>query len=67
MGMIPEEWRDRVTYAGNTSLAGTTRALLDRGQRRLAAAIAHHVETIDLAAHPEFQERFIRALEFPAR
>ena len=67
MGMIPEAWRDRVTYAGNTSLAGTTRALLDRGQRRLAAAIAHHVETIDLAAHPEFQERFIRALEFPAR
>lgn len=66
MGMIPGEWRDRVTYAGNTSIAGATRALLDRAQRRLADAIASHVETIDLAAHPQFQERFIRALEFPA-
>jgi uncharacterized 2Fe-2S/4Fe-4S cluster protein (DUF4445 family) len=66
MGMVPQTWRDRVTYAGNSSIAGTTRALLDSGQRRLAGAIAHHVETLDLAAHPEFQERFIRALEFPA-
>ncbi|HEY5275730.1 MAG TPA: ASKHA domain-containing protein [Coriobacteriia bacterium] len=66
MGMVPRTWHDRVTYAGNSSIAGATRALLDRGQRRLADAIARHVETIDLAAHPEFQERFIRALEFPA-
>jgi uncharacterized 2Fe-2S/4Fe-4S cluster protein (DUF4445 family) len=67
MGMVPRDWGGRISYAGNTAIAGTTRALLDRGQRRIAEAIAHHVETVDLAAHPEFQQRFIRALEFPAR
>jgi uncharacterized 2Fe-2S/4Fe-4S cluster protein (DUF4445 family) len=67
MGMVPAGWRDRISYAGNTAIAGATRALLDRGQRRLADAIALHVETIDLAAHPDFQARFIRALEFPER
>jgi uncharacterized 2Fe-2S/4Fe-4S cluster protein (DUF4445 family) len=66
MGMVPAQWRDRITYAGNTAIAGATRALLDRGQRRLAEGIAHHVETIDLAALPDFQRRFIRALDFPA-
>ncbi len=66
MGMVPSAWRDRITYGGNTAIAGTTRALLDRGQRRLADAIARHVETIDLAAHPDFQTRFIRALDFPS-
>jgi uncharacterized 2Fe-2S/4Fe-4S cluster protein (DUF4445 family) len=67
MGTIPPEWRDRVSFAGNTAIAGATRALLDRGQRRLAGAIARHVETIDLAARPDFGERFIRALDFPPR
>jgi uncharacterized 2Fe-2S/4Fe-4S cluster protein (DUF4445 family) len=65
MGMIPPEWRDRVSFAGNTAIAGATRALLDRAQRRLSDAIAHHVETVDLAARPDFGERFIRALDFP--
>jgi uncharacterized 2Fe-2S/4Fe-4S cluster protein (DUF4445 family) len=65
MGMIPAQWCDRVTYAGNTAMAGATRALLDRGQRRLAEAIAHHVETIDLGSDPRFQQRFIECLDFP--
>jgi uncharacterized 2Fe-2S/4Fe-4S cluster protein (DUF4445 family) len=65
MGMVPRDWRDRISYAGNTAIAGATRTLLDRGQRRIAEAIAHHVDTVDLAANPGFQQRFIRALEFP--
>jgi uncharacterized 2Fe-2S/4Fe-4S cluster protein (DUF4445 family) len=65
MGMVPAVWRDRITYAGNTAIAGATRALLDSGQRRLSEAIAHHVETIDLAARTDFEQRFIGALDFP--
>jgi uncharacterized 2Fe-2S/4Fe-4S cluster protein (DUF4445 family) len=65
MGMVPAAWRDRITYAGNTAIAGATRALLDSGQRRVSEAIAHHVETIDLAALPDFEQRFIGALDFP--
>jgi uncharacterized 2Fe-2S/4Fe-4S cluster protein (DUF4445 family) len=66
LGMVPLEWADRITYAGNTAIAGATRALLDAGERRVAEAIARHVETIDLASDPAFQARFIAALDFPA-
>jgi uncharacterized 2Fe-2S/4Fe-4S cluster protein (DUF4445 family) len=65
LGMMPAAWSDRIRYAGNTAIAGATRALLDRGQRRLAEAIARHVETIDLGSDPGFEQRFIRALDFP--
>jgi uncharacterized 2Fe-2S/4Fe-4S cluster protein (DUF4445 family) len=65
MGMVPGVWRDRVTFAGNTALAGALVALLDSGARRRAAAIARHVSTVDLASHPDFQARFIGAMDFP--
>jgi uncharacterized 2Fe-2S/4Fe-4S cluster protein (DUF4445 family) len=65
IGMLPRVWADRVCYAGNTAMAGATRALLDGAERRRAEAIAHHTETVDLAAHPSFGERFIAGLEFP--
>jgi uncharacterized 2Fe-2S/4Fe-4S cluster protein (DUF4445 family) len=65
IGMIPREWADRVSYAGNTAIAGATRALLDSAERRRADAIVRHVETVDLATHPLFSERFITGLEFP--
>jgi len=66
IGMLPRIWADRVSYAGNTSIAGATRALLDGAERRRAEAIAHHTETVDLAAHPEFGDRFIAGLAFPS-
>lgn len=65
MGMIPAEWRDRVTFAGNTALTGALMALLDSGARRRAKSIARHVEAIDLASDPRFQTEFVAAMRFP--
>lgn len=65
MGMVPAEWADRVSFAGNTSKTGAMLALLDSAARRRAEAIARHVRTVDLASHPEFQQRFIGAMRFP--
>lgn len=65
MGMIPARWQDRVTFGGNTAKTGALVALLDTAARRRAEAIARHVATIDLAAHPDFQTRFVGAMNFP--
>jgi len=65
MGMVPAQWADRVSFAGNTAKAGTMLALLDSATRRRAEAIARHVRTVDLASQPDFQQRFIAAMTFP--
>lgn len=65
MGMIPLAWRDRVSFAGNTSMTGALMALLDTDTRRRAESIARHVTTIDLASRPDFQTRFVSSMRFP--
>lgn len=65
LGLVPADWRDRVKFAGNTALEGARLLLTHRAARRAAAEVASRVRTLDLAAHPAFQERFLAALSFP--
>ncbi|HSK47634.1 MAG TPA: ASKHA domain-containing protein [Coriobacteriia bacterium] len=65
MGMIPDAWRDRVSFAGNSAMTGALMALVDTSARRHAEAIARHVRAVDLAGHPDFQTRFVSAMRFP--
>ena len=65
LGLLPPLWLDRVTFAGNTALAGARMALLGEEVRERAAALVERVQVIDLAAHPVFQQRFIDSLTFP--
>ena len=65
LGLLPPAWFDRVMFAGNTALAGARMALLSGAVRRRAEGLAQRVQTIDLAAHPEFQRRFLASLTFP--
>ena len=67
LGLIPAEWADRVSFAGNTALAGARAALVSSAMRERAREIARGVTAVDLASHPEFQQRFIAALRFSAR
>ncbi|MBN2848038.1 MAG: DUF4445 domain-containing protein [Coriobacteriia bacterium] len=67
LGLIPAEWADRVSFAGNTALAGARAALVSSAMRERARKIARGVTAVDLASHPEFQRRFIAALRFPER
>ncbi|MRS11918.1 MAG: DUF4445 domain-containing protein [Actinobacteria bacterium] len=66
VGLIPAMWRDRVDFAGNTALAGARMALVNSATRDRAHEIVSRMRTIDLAAHPDFQQRFLAALAFPA-
>jgi uncharacterized 2Fe-2S/4Fe-4S cluster protein (DUF4445 family) len=65
LGLIPAGWHERVTFGGNTALAGARMALVNTGARQEVRDLAARVRTVDLAAHPEFQGRFIEALAFP--
>jgi uncharacterized 2Fe-2S/4Fe-4S cluster protein (DUF4445 family) len=66
LGLLPPVWLDRVDFAGNTALAGARMLLVNGELRETALFLAERVRTIDLAAHPEFQQRFIASLTFPA-
>lgn len=66
LGLIPPLWLDRVAFGGNTALAGARMALVNSRVRAKADVLASVVRTVDLAAHPEFQQRFLGALSFPA-
>ncbi|MHB1136547.1 MAG: ASKHA domain-containing protein [Coriobacteriia bacterium] len=65
LGLLPPIWLDCVMFAGNTALAGARMALLHGAVRERAEELVRRVQTVDLAAHPEFQKRFIASLTFP--
>ncbi len=65
IGMFPPIPPERIAVAGNAAGIGAVMALLDDGVRKAAAAMASTIRVVDLAAHPEFQDRFIAALAFP--
>jgi uncharacterized 2Fe-2S/4Fe-4S cluster protein (DUF4445 family) len=65
LGVLPRVWADRVTFAGNTALAGAAILLLDPGEREPALALARATRTVQLATRSDFERRFLAALDFP--
>ncbi len=65
LGMVPAEWRDRLTFVGNTAKEGARAALVSSAVRRHAEQLAGEVQTVELASHPDFQARYIASLDFP--
>jgi uncharacterized 2Fe-2S/4Fe-4S cluster protein (DUF4445 family) len=66
VGLFPPPWLDRVAFEGNAALTGARMMLLGTAAREKALTVAERVRTLDLAAHPGFQQRFLGALTFPA-
>jgi uncharacterized 2Fe-2S/4Fe-4S cluster protein (DUF4445 family) len=66
IGMLPAIPADRVFVVGNSAGDGARIALLNSEKRREATGIAGRVVRHELPTDPAFQERFIRALAFPA-
>jgi uncharacterized 2Fe-2S/4Fe-4S cluster protein (DUF4445 family) len=66
IGVIPPAWVERVALAGNGALAGAEAMLVSSAARREAERVAGTVRTLPLAERPDFQERFLAALDFPS-
>jgi uncharacterized 2Fe-2S/4Fe-4S cluster protein (DUF4445 family) len=65
IGLIPVLPRGIVRYVGNAASLGAQLCLLSEGERALAERVAERVEHISLATHPDFEEIFVDAMNFP--
>ncbi|TYP57645.1 ASKHA domain-containing protein [Thermosediminibacter litoriperuensis] len=65
IGMIAGEWTERLTFAGNTSIAGATMCLLSGAKRKEAENIAGMVRYLELSTMEGFDRLFAESLKFP--
>jgi uncharacterized 2Fe-2S/4Fe-4S cluster protein (DUF4445 family) len=65
LGMIPDCDLERVSAAGNAAGVGAMIALLSGVARREIEDVAHHIEKIETAVEPRFQEHFVAAMAIP--
>ena len=66
IGLVPPLPPDRIRYVGNAAALGAQLALLSEAERARAEAIAEAIEHVSLAAHPDFEQLFVDAMNFPA-
>lgn len=67
IGLLPPVAPEKVRPIGNAAAAGAKLALLSKEGRARAEALAREATWIDLATHPDFEEIFMEALNFPRR
>lgn len=65
IGLIPPTLTPRVQAAGNAALAGAAMLLLDTRLRAKADALAQRAKVLQLGGDPDFEKRFLDALQFP--
>ena len=67
IGLLPPGPVDRIVPVGNAAAMGAKLALLTRSGRERAETLARTARHIDLATHPDYEEIFMEALNFPRR
>src|SRR5438093_3423381 len=65
IGLIPALPVSRVRYVGNAASLGAQLCLLSEAERARAETIAGRIEHVSLAAHPDFEQIFVDAMNFP--
>lgn len=65
IGLIPTINAEKIISLGNAASSGARMALLSKPHWDKATAISKQIEHIELSVQPEFQERFILAMDFP--
>jgi uncharacterized 2Fe-2S/4Fe-4S cluster protein (DUF4445 family) len=66
IGLVPSLPPGRIRYVGNAAALGAQLALLSEPERTRAESIARSIEHVSLAAHPDFEQIFVDAMNFPA-
>ncbi len=67
IGLIPDLGEDRIRYVGNAAALGAQLALVSEAERARAERLARSIEHVALATHPDFQDLFVEAMNFPRR
>jgi len=63
LGLLPPVAEKKIVFIGNSSLAGARKLLLSAPERAAAETLAGSITHVSLAARPDFQDEFVRALE----
>ncbi|HDT13831.1 MAG TPA: DUF4445 domain-containing protein [Candidatus Aminicenantes bacterium] len=64
LGLLPDLPAGRIVFVGNASLAGARLLLVSRPSRAAAEGLAARIAHVSLATRSDFQDEFVRALEF---
>jgi uncharacterized 2Fe-2S/4Fe-4S cluster protein (DUF4445 family) len=67
IGLIPDISTNKITFAGNTALAGAKMALTSRTVRELADRLSKEIKYVELMAEPNFKREFIASIMLPHR
>ena len=65
IGLIPALPPERIRYVGNAAALGAQLALVSEAERSRATRLARSIEHLSLATHPDFQDLFVDAMNFP--
>jgi uncharacterized 2Fe-2S/4Fe-4S cluster protein (DUF4445 family) len=65
IGLIPPLPSERIRYVGNAAALGAQLALVSEVERARAERLARSIEHLSLATHPDFQDLFVEAMNFP--
>jgi uncharacterized 2Fe-2S/4Fe-4S cluster protein (DUF4445 family) len=65
IGLIPALPLERIRYVGNAAALGAQLALVSETERARAERLARSIEHVSLATHPDFQDLFVEAMNFP--
>lgn len=66
IGLVPKLALPRIVSAGNVAGEGAKMALLSLQERHAAEAMLEQVRYIELSDRPDFNDRFVEQLSFPA-
>lgn len=63
-GILPESWKDKITYAGNTSKSGAAICLLSPEENRRCEELAKNARYIELSTKDGYEALFVKCLNF---
>lgn len=64
IGMLPEEWQERIVAVGNSSLSGASKYVKDENRDKKIEKLVSISEEINLSADKEFNEFYMDAMFF---
>ena len=68
IGLLPADiHHEKISFTGNTSLAGAKMAILSVTSMKKAESFASQAEHIELSADFDFQNEFANAMIFPSK
>lgn len=64
IGLLPENLNKGTVQLGNAALSGASALLFSQNLREKARKLKKHAVQVNLAAVPQFQEKFLSSIDF---